>query len=378
MPLLHLHLFLAVLVGVAPPERAGDKSPTDLRARQAIERSLPFLEKQGVAWMKKQQCASCHHIPVMVWALNEARNHGYRVNERALGEVVLWALAEKNHAQVFPDLPLDKKRSETDYLSPLFMALAVGSARDRDASAEKGRQRLLTHALTQQAKDGSWHANSGGRPPVHATRDVQTSWLLLALSEPTPHRDVDNPWKSQREKAAKWLAGAPPADSHQALVMRLLVQEQLGKSAKDVKPLLETLLRRQNKDGGWSQDRKMKSDAFATGLALYALSGRCERVAEEALRRALAFLVKTQQPDGSWRMTSRAAEPPPPGPARDLRPISYVGTAWATIGLVRSLSGRSTSAWLAPPATSRSHRAWPTVASTPAGSIWSVTASPAW
>jgi hypothetical protein len=89
----------------------------------------------------------------MVWALNEARNRGYRVDEKSLADVTGWALAEKNHAQVFPDLPLDKKRTETDYLGPLYMALALGSGSNRDEATERARLRLLTLALSQQADD---------------------------------------------------------------------------------------------------------------------------------------------------------------------------------------------------------------------------------
>src|SRR5262249_5984867 len=112
--------------------------------------------------------------------------------------------------------------------------------------------------------------------------------------------------------------------------------ERLGKPREESKPLLESLLRLQNTDGGWSQTAEMKSDAFATGLVLYVLAGRKEAATAAAVTRAQAFLVKTQQPDGSWPMVSRRSEPSGPGPASDLRPIKYVGTAWATIGLVRS------------------------------------------
>jgi Prenyltransferase and squalene oxidase repeat len=315
--------------------RAADAvPPADIR--KAVERSTSYLEKQGMAWMKKQECAACHHIPMMVWALNEARNRGYRVDEKALGEVTRWALAEKNHAQVFPDLPLDKKRTETDYLGPLLMALALGANRDRDEGTEKARLRLLALAVSQQGGDGSWHANRGGRPPVHASKDVQTSWVLLAMPDrPAPAASKD-PWKTQREAAADWLSRNPPANNHQAIAMRLLLYERLGKPVDEAKPLLESFLRLQNEDGGWSQTNKMKSDAFATGLSLYVLAGRKGPVAGAAVGRAQAFLVKNQQPDGSWPMASRPAEPSGPGPARDLGPIKYFGTAWAAIGLARS------------------------------------------
>jgi hypothetical protein len=86
----------------------------------------------------------------------------------------------------------------------------------------------------------------------------------------------------------------------------------------------------------------MKSDAFATGLSLYALGDRSGPGVAAAIGRGQAFLVKNQQSDGSWPMTSRPAEPPGPGPARDLRPIKYFAAAWATIGLVRSGPGAGT------------------------------------
>jgi hypothetical protein len=339
MPSPCLPLLLLTLVVAPSPERPAGDGPTERQIHRAVGAGTGFLEKEGVAWMRKQRCASCHHIPFMAWALNDARGRGYRIDEGALAEVTSWALAEEARDQVFPDLPLDKRRTETDSLGPLLMALGVGAAHDRAPAVEAGRRRLLAHAASRQEEDGSWHANSGGRPPVHASRDVQTSWLLLALSEPAAAKGEDDPWGARREAAAGWLDRNPPADSFQGLAMRLLVAQRLGKPAGDTGPLLEALLRRQNEDGGWSQTKELKSDAFATGLALYAVSGQKGPEVDAAVRRAQAFLVETQRPDGSWPMSSRRAEPTGPGPAGDLRPIQYVGTAWATIGLVRSCPG---------------------------------------
>jgi hypothetical protein len=305
--------------------------------RKAIERSTGYLAREGIKWKQKQQCASCHHIPYMVWALNEARDRGYPIDDRALDEVMSWALAEPNHAQVFPDLPLDKKHSETDYLGPLLMALGVGAGEHRPPTQESARRRLIAHALTQQAADGSWNPNSDrGRPPVHSTRDVQTSLLLLALSDPLMPGDSQDPWKAQRASVADWLSRNSPADSHQGRAMRLLVNRRLDKPADESAPLLKWVLEHQNDDGGWSQTPTMKSDAVATGMALYALSGRQTPEVESAVRRATLFLLEAQLPDGAWPMASRHAEPTGPGPASDLGPIKYVGTAWATIGLVRT------------------------------------------
>jgi squalene-hopene/tetraprenyl-beta-curcumene cyclase len=323
---------------------AGEPSPSEATAaieiRSAVQRATTYVTKEGLTWKQKQQCASCHHIPYMVWALNEARDHGYPIDDKALDNVMTWALAEKNHEQVFPGLPLDKKHSETDSLGPLLMALAVGASDHRTAAHESARQRLITHAVAPQAADGSWNPNgANGRPPVHSTPDVQTGLMFLAMSDPASG-DVDALWQSQRASAIDWLSRNGPADTLQGRIVRLLVNRRLGKPAAESAPLVEWVLAHQNGDGGWSQTSKMKSDAFATGLVLYALS--VERTSgaaaytKGAADRATKYLLESQLADGSWPMTSRRAEPTGPGPAKDLGPIKYVGTAWATIGLART------------------------------------------
>ena len=40
-------------------------------ARRAIERSLPYLEREGVAWIEKRACLSCHHVPFLLWSFRE-------------------------------------------------------------------------------------------------------------------------------------------------------------------------------------------------------------------------------------------------------------------------------------------------------------------
>jgi hypothetical protein len=327
------HLLITIVASVSMASSPSG-SPSSLEVRQSVERGLSFLERDGLAWMKKQQCASCHHIPLMIWGLGEGRKHGYPVNVEAINHATSWVLADGNLAKVFPDLPLDKERSEPDYLGPLNMALAIVGSGIGDSWAEKVQRTLLDRVVTQQMADGSWNANKGGRPPVHGSIDVQTSWFYLALATSTPKNGEGDPSKIQRDKASQWLTRmGVDTTSHQSLTMRLMVLSKLGGASDQKKQLVAALLREQDAAGGWSQRPNMKSDAFATGQALYVLMGSRDPGVAEAVRRATRFLVDTQQLDGSWQMTSRSAEPPGPGPARDLKPIIYVGTAWATMGL---------------------------------------------
>jgi hypothetical protein len=63
----------------------------------------------------------------------------------------------------------------------------------------------------------------------------------------------------------------------------------------------------------------------------------------EARQRGHVFLIKAQRRDGSWPMTSRPVKPGGPG-SKSLIPITGAGSAWAVLGLVRSLPVAATDA----------------------------------
>jgi squalene-hopene/tetraprenyl-beta-curcumene cyclase len=98
------------------------------------------------------------------------------------------------------------------------------------------------------------------------------------------------------------------------------------------KSLRGELLKLQQPDGGWGWRTGEPSDAFGTGLALYALARSGLPASDGDVRRAITFLQTTQRPDGAW--------PVPSTRARDKNKVnataSYWGTAWAVIGLLES------------------------------------------
>jgi hypothetical protein len=75
-----------------------------------------------------------------------------------------------------------------------------------------------------------------------------------------------------------------------------------GRNLAGHKPPLEA----QRLDGGWAQIQTRESDAYATGETLVDLSqaGRGSP-SDAAFRRGISFLLKTQQPDGSWEAQTR-------------------------------------------------------------------------
>ena len=70
---------LALLLCALPGQ---DDAPELDRVRSAVERSLPYLEKEGVAWIQKRDCLSCHQVTFMLWAHLEAMGKGIAMDRR--------------------------------------------------------------------------------------------------------------------------------------------------------------------------------------------------------------------------------------------------------------------------------------------------------
>jgi hypothetical protein len=107
------------------------------------------------------------------------------------------------------------------------------------------------------------------------------------------------------------------------------------------------LIELQGEDGGWAQMASMSSDAYATGLALYALHTAKLPVSDAAYRRGADYLLKTQLEDGTWFVRTRAFGFQPyfetGFPHGRSQFISTVATAWASAALTYTLEGASPS-----------------------------------
>jgi hypothetical protein len=334
---------LAVGVGaVSPDEPVKETSPeaaaAPQQARKSIERGLAFLEADAAKWRKERQCASCHHGTMTVWALAEAKSQGYAVAAEKLADTAQWT---KDRLLQRIDEPRDTRPGWSMVSTPaVYLAVMAQAVPRQEAVTADELKRIAGHLLRHQESDGSWAWSSAPPqnrpPPVFESDEVVTLMAYLALR---PHVPAETKEKSavrdSRERAAAWLAKTGPGDSTQAAALRLLVKVLAREPAKSLRTEVEGFLGRQSKDGGWGQLKDLPSDAYATGQALYVLSLAGARNDRPEVRRGVAFLIANQREDGSWPMTSRAH--PGAKPYTNPVPITYFGSAWATIGLLRSV-----------------------------------------
>lgn len=342
------------------------------QVQRAVERSLVFVEKSGNDWWTSNKCASCHHVPISIWSLSEAKARGFAIKDQTLDQLRNGAVASyTDHPKMRP-VGQDGAESKTLIsLNVMYLTWAVASAGELDQKMVEAVKKFSDYMLSLQREDGSW-ASTSTLPPVGDAAEVRTMQVLLALAAAREKGVVDAArWESARDRALGWLSKHKFIDQNQSWNLRLLVAQRFGK-AEEKQKLVDELLRQQNADGGWSQtasgpteapkeyDEKeaaapakpkdmppapakaatapakvenRPSDAMATGQTLYALAKAGFDSQHPAVQRALSYLVRTQTKDGSWRVPIRSQK-------NSGTALSHYGTGWAALGLMQTLPSR--------------------------------------
>ncbi len=156
-----------------------------------------------------------------------------------------------------------------------------------------------------QQPEGFWKAAGqlpGQKRPKDETDQVTTMWIALALGSLTDR----TPAAESRHLAVKWLESAQPGKSIEWYVTSLLLAHQDGNQAK-TQTTLQKLRELQNDDGSWSWLVDGKSDAMATGQTLYALGVVGVPADDPSVRRGQQFLIDKQQDNGSWAVLGTKA-----------------------------------------------------------------------
>jgi hypothetical protein len=159
---------------------------------------------------------------------------------------------------------------------------------------------LVQYLLKSEHKDGGWRIRTH-RPPLEESHFTATALGIKGIAEFAEPAEKAEPAK----RALAWLKKTSPksTEDHAFKVLGL----HWGEAKIEKQKAAEALLELQSTDGGWSQTTDMKSDAYATGLALSALRQSGALTANSPqYKSGVKWLLDNQEPDGSWRVKTRS------------------------------------------------------------------------
>jgi squalene-hopene/tetraprenyl-beta-curcumene cyclase len=289
--------------------------------RQVVVNALGFLDGDGAKLEKGASCINCHHAPLRGWAFRESARLGVEVDDESLQETTS---NELRKLEQLKDNYRDKQWGHT--LSSFYM-LSIGDD-VQESFPQASIDNLAQIIMAEQSPDGSWHAArqfGNQRRPKRDANEVQTMWSVLALSRlESPSGAV-----AARNRGLEWLKSADRGTTIDSRTLRLIVEQRWGDPDQCVR-LVKDLVASQHSDGGWGWQPDDPSEAWATGMALYALSFAGDRAPATGIAYAQEFLAKTQRENGSWVVEGKLT--------KNSEMSSYFGTVWAVVGLSRTLS----------------------------------------
>jgi ankyrin repeat protein len=304
------------------------RQPADAAAaRHAVSAALPLLQQSERTITRTRDCVSCHQHSLVAMTVGLAHKYGFKVDEAIAAEErthIRKDMGGRARALLF-GTGIDRTLS--------VHALAGMAAEDEPAS--RITDALVHYLVLRQQTDGRWQQENY-RPPDEASDFQFTALAVRGLQVYTP-RGRSREIASRIDRARRWLQGTEPADTTDR-VFQLLGLGWAGAEPETIVGAVKRLVSEQRADGGWAQLPTLSSDAYATGLALYALhEGGGVAVDQPAYRRGVGFLVQTQLSDGSWYVASRSfpvVEYSKSGfPHGRSQFVSAAATCWATMAL---------------------------------------------
>jgi len=306
---------------------ADDVSPAALRS--SAQKALDLLEKTSPTFITKGGCNSCHNQMLAAAAQAFARSRGI-----ATGETIAQLPAEVSEASTerYIEYSIAGGGGIAALGFDLFAKALAHQSPDARILAE------IHYIKAMQQPEGHWRGG-GSRPPLTFDDFTPTAYMIHALKNYDPATDAADT-TARIARARAWLLDRK-AERTQEHAFRLLglVWSQADHDAVAV--AVRDLQRLQREDGGWSQLAALPSDAYATGLALYALAQADVAPMSESYQKGLKYLLTTQAPDGTWHVRTRAIPIQPyfesGYPYDHDQWISAAGAAYATLAIASAL-----------------------------------------
>jgi ankyrin repeat protein len=322
------------------PQALPDGAGAPLDTKTAIERSVALLEKASRGFYAGTGCVSCHAQAITDIAVAESRARGARVDEKAA--------AERVDMVKTAGFPAEMLFERTDIRVPEVLAYTLTGFAAASHPPTRLTDAMATSIAAAQTGNGSWHVPLGAqqRPPAEDGDIFRTALCVRSLQVyGPPARAAD--MQARIAHARQWLQKEPAIGSDDR-AFQLLGLYWAGAPPDVLKPLAQAIVAEQRPDGGWRQNDRLFSDAYATGQSLYALTKTGNMAPSDPIyQRGVKFLLDTQRTsDGSWRVQSRALKLQAffqsGFPYGGDQWISTWATGWATMALAQTLEAPGT------------------------------------
>jgi hypothetical protein len=300
--------FALPVIGIERWEQLFPKTETERKA-------VAFLSREVPAWSRENRCYSCHNNGDGARALYEAASLGHEVAHAALADTTAWLANPSSWDNNKGDPGFsDKRLANLQFAASLVAAAAAGHVTNREALKIAARR-----VAADQGANGAWEIDAqsvAGSPATYGS--VLATYTALNVLKRAGTE------QAAAAKAEQWLVNVKPANLLETAALLLAVNDKSREKRLDV------LRKAQTSDGGWGPFPDSPPEVFDTAMVLIALAqSRETEGAAKMIERGRAFLISTQNADGSWLATTR-----PRGGESYAQQMST--TAWATLALLHT------------------------------------------
>ena len=315
----------AVFPAPAAPAKADPKG--------ALGRSVALLLAAAPSVYQNRGCISCHSQALPAELAAVARRKGIPVNQQ---------MEDKNRDQILAfsqpsaeaAMQGDELAGNSTTLGYIMSALSAGNH-----PLDKITAAYAHLAAAMQMPDGRWLGNGVSRPPEEGGI-ITTTVMAVRAMVLYPLAGHQQEWNEKLSRARHWLLAAP-AHSTEERAMRLMGLVWTKAPQSQIQAARQDLMAQQHSDGSWAQSGQLGTDAYATGISLYALREAGIDVTGPAYRSGVAFLLQSQYADGSWLVKTHSYPVQPyfesGFPFGRNQWISAAGSSWASLAIAFTL-----------------------------------------